>query len=170
MSWYYSVFWLFSEHYLGAFLCCPYKLVLFTSFKSDAFFFNQESVIASGFLSEYITFLSDKISRTTSLRQKKSPEIGWIPGLFLYFWLFLLVNSSDQRLLNWGARRAALRPYFNRLSADFPWYSGLFWASAPLLPYSLTQRIGRFYEGTAWWNAEFTTSNSCSGLLYFTLA
>lgn len=27
---------------------------------------------------------------------------------------------SDYRLENWGARRAALRPYFNRLSDDFP--------------------------------------------------
>ena len=29
-------------------------------------------------------------------------------------------SADNQRLLNWGARRAALRPYFNRLSDDFP--------------------------------------------------
>lgn len=33
---------------------------------------------------------------------------------------FLKVQSKNQRLENWGARRAALRPYFNRLSDDFP--------------------------------------------------
>jgi len=29
-------------------------------------------------------------------------------------------SADNQRLLNCGARRAALRPYFNRLSDDFP--------------------------------------------------
>lgn len=28
--------------------------------------------------------------------------------------------SADYLLENWGARRAAFRPYFNRLSDDFP--------------------------------------------------
>ena len=32
----------------------------------------------------------------------------------------LKILKENQRLLNWGARRAALRPYFNRLSDDFP--------------------------------------------------
>src|SRR5699024_511806 len=30
------------------------------------------------------------------------------------------IDRKNQRLENWGARRAALRPYFNRLSDDFP--------------------------------------------------
>lgn len=47
----------------------------------------------------------------------KSPENRMVPG---FLSIFELVCRACYLLENWGARRAALRPYFNRLSDDFP--------------------------------------------------
>ena len=52
--------------------------------------------------------------------------------------------AADQRLLNWGARRAAFRPYYAPLKADFPWYSGLFRPSLVPLSYKGTIKNGGF--------------------------
>lgn len=48
---------------------------------------------------------------------RKSPENRMVPG---FLSIFELVCRACYLLENWGARRAALRPYFNRLSDDFP--------------------------------------------------
>ena len=45
-------------------------------------------------------------------RERRKMPPGWAA--------FLKRSNKSQRLENWGARRAAFRPYFNRLSDDFP--------------------------------------------------
>ena len=50
----------------------------------------------------------------------------------------LILLRSNQRLLNCGARRAALRPYWNILCADFLWFLRVFQPCRCCLSYSLT--------------------------------
>ncbi len=51
--------------------------------------------------------------------KKKNPGNIIFPG-FDIFVEIVSPETSDYRLENCGALRAALRPYFNRLSDDFP--------------------------------------------------
>ena len=64
--------------------------------------------------------------RRTSRNARRRPHPAWLspkrnPGTIGFRgFVHNRTSRADQRLLNWGARRAALRPYFNRLSDDFP--------------------------------------------------
>ena len=80
------------------------------------------------------------------------------------------VGCAGYLLENWGARRAALRPYLTVLSSDFPWYSGLFVPCPQMLPHYLIIKWGHRILWFYCRKASFTTPTSSSGLLYFTCA
>ena len=58
-------------------------------------------------------------------RYSKSPENLDFPGFLNHF---DIVWTVDYRLLNCGARRAALRPYFTKPKLDFAWFYAVFQA------------------------------------------
>ena len=73
-------------------------------------------------------------------RQRKTPENRSFPGKRELFY----------RLENWGARRAALRPYWISIIAFFPVLSRLFADSLPVFPYELTHLRSRVLPVFCW--------------------
>ena len=55
-------------------------------------------------------------------------------------------KRMNQRLLNWGARRAAFRPYSSSIFAFFPVFSRLFELCLAVFPYELTHQICRLFS------------------------
>ena len=93
--------------------------------------------------------------------------------IFRGFELLSCKFASDQRLLNWGARRAALRPYWAEkipISIDIPTFLRV---SQLDLARALTENIvknGYFQDIATGRNAAFMTGRSSWGLLYLIFA
>ena len=93
-------------------------------------------------------------------------------GLWVVLSLFAFFSRIPRKLTFWElwSSTSTFKTVFQSSERWFSLIFRAFLSLGPSVVLFLNQKTGHFYEGTAWWNAEFTTSNSCSGLLYFTLA